>query len=86
MSDVSNPSHYNFAEIECIDAIAAALGKAGFVDFCRGNIIKYTWRAMHKGTPVRDMQKAVWYAKRAAEALEAQGFGDRSDPGSTDSN
>jgi hypothetical protein len=65
---VNHPSHYTEGGIECIDAIAAALGPVGFVAFCRGNVIKYAWRADKKGKPTQDMEKADWYAKKAAEA------------------
>lgn len=67
MSDnVNNPSHYNNGDIECIDAIEAALGAEGFIDYCRGNVIKYTWRAMYKGNCPEDLAKAAWYANRAS--------------------
>ena len=36
---VNNPPHYTHGNIECIDAIRAALGKEGFMAFCRGNSI-----------------------------------------------
>ena len=45
---VNNPPHYNQGDIECIDAIQAALGTEGFMAYCRGNIIKYNWRAETK--------------------------------------
>lgn len=39
--EVNHPSHYTNGDIECIDAIRAALGKEGFIAYCRGNAIKY---------------------------------------------
>lgn len=62
---VSKPDHYNNGEIECIDAIRAAVGDAGFRSFCQGNVIKYAWRAMHKGRE-EDFRKAAWYSRMAA--------------------
>ena len=62
---VSNPDHYTNGEIECIDAIHAALGDVGFRSFCQGNVIKYAWRAMHKGRE-EDFRKATWYSRMAA--------------------
>lgn len=63
--DVNRPAHYQ-GEIECIDAIRSALGDAGFLAFCRGNAIKYAWRAHRKGKHDQDMAKAAWYSRMAA--------------------
>ena len=41
--------HYRQGEIECIDAIRAALTDEEWRGYCKGNIIKYTWRERHKG-------------------------------------
>ncbi len=65
MSDpVNHPPHYTAGGIECIDAIEAALGTEGVAMFCRGNAIKYLWRAGLKGALVQDLQKARWYLDR----------------------
>jgi len=61
---VNHPPHYNHGEIECIDAIRAALGRDGFIAYCRGNAIKYLWRCEHKGG-MEDLHKAEWYIHRA---------------------
>jgi hypothetical protein len=66
---VNNPAHYQ-GKVECIDAIEAALGAQGFIAYCRGNIIKYTYRAGRKGDSAEDLRKAVWYLERAIETLE----------------
>ena len=63
---VNSPSHYRQGDIECIDAIRAALGEDGFRAFCIGNAIKYHWRADHKGKRAEDLAKAVWYSRMAA--------------------
>ena len=65
---VNNPPHYTQGSIECIDAIEAALGTEGFLAFCRGNIIKYNWRADHKNGG-EDLEKARWYAERIVKTL-----------------
>lgn len=57
---VNSPSHYNHGEIECIDAIAAALTLDELKGFVRGNVIKYLWRMEHKGG-LEDLKKARWY-------------------------
>ncbi len=63
---VNSPSHYNQGGIECIDCIAAMLGPEGFVAYCRGNAIKYTWRAGLKLDAEEDLAKAAWYNRMAA--------------------
>lgn len=66
MSDdaVNHPKHYTQGGIECIDALEAALGADGVAAFCRGNAIKYLWRAGAKGDLVEDLRKAAWYINR----------------------
>ena len=68
---VNHPPHYQSDNgIECIDAIRAALGRDGFIAYCRGNAIKYLWR--DKANNVEDRNKAVWYINRA-NAEETRG-------------
>jgi len=63
---VNHPSHYNAGAVECIDAIEAALGPEGFKAYCRGNAIKYLWRAELKHRDNEDdWAKANWYINRA---------------------
>lgn len=66
MSDnVNHPPHCIQTEIECIDdAIKAALGADGFLAFCKGQVIKYLWRAEHKGNRIEDLRKAQWYMEK----------------------
>ena len=66
---VNHPPHYNNGSVECIDGIQAALGD-GFQAYCRGNAIKYIWRADYKGTPVEDIKKAIWYLNKSIEEDE----------------
>ena len=67
---VNHPPHYQADGIECIDAIRASLGLDGFVAYCRGNSIKYSWRAGKKADAAQDLRKAAWYLNRAADELE----------------
>lgn len=67
---VSRPEHYASGEIECIDAIRSALGIEGFIAYCRGNAIKYQWRAGKKGDTAEDLRKAAWYSSKAADVAE----------------
>ncbi len=62
---VNQPAHYNNGDIECIDAIKAMLGEEGFVAYCRGNAVKYQWRAGLKFNRREDMRKSVWYTRMA---------------------
>lgn len=67
---VNNPSHYTQGSIECLDAIESMLGKRGFADYLRGNIMKYLWRAPHKGSGPQDVAKAKFYMDRLAKLAE----------------
>ena len=62
---VNAPPHYTAGGIEAIDAIESALGPEGFLAYCRGNAIKYIWRAGLKGVYRQDLRKAIWYLERA---------------------
>lgn len=64
--NVDHPAHYTQDEIECIDAIKAALGPIGFNAFLQGQVIKYMWRFEHKGG-LEDLRKAQWYLSRLIE-------------------
>lgn len=56
---VSHPPHYkgHASGIECIQITE-------HMNFCRGNSIKYIWRAGSKGNEVEDLKKAIWYLER----------------------
>jgi hypothetical protein len=70
---VNRPAHYASGDIECADAIAAALkGETDpVVAWCRGNAIKYLWRAGKKDDAAQDLQKAAWYIERAITTRRA---------------
>ena len=71
MSDmVNHQPHYNAGGVECIDAIEAALGAEGFAAFLRGQVLKYVWRAPHKGAAGEDCRKAAWYLDRLIKHLK----------------
>lgn len=67
MTDPINPDHYKQGSIECIDAIKAAIGTDNFKAYCRGQVIKYLWRAEHKGQSTEDYRKANWYMQRLVD-------------------
>ena len=62
--NVNHPAHYTAGEIECIDAIHAALGPDGFRAYCLGNVIKYNWRHRLKNG-AEDLRKARVYQEWA---------------------
>lgn len=65
MSDaVNHPAHYGGADnpYEAIKVIEA--WKLGFN---LGNTVKYISRAEHKGAPIEDLRKALWYLTREIE-------------------
>ncbi len=69
---VNHPKHYNHGGVECIDVIAAVVGKEGVRAFCVGNMIKYLYRCDDKGGK-EDVEKAKWYVRYLAEKLKAGG-------------
>ena len=69
-NDTGDRDYYRENEIECIDAIKAALGTEGFISFLRGQVIKYNWRLMSKGKAHEDSIKATWYQNRLTQELK----------------
>jgi hypothetical protein len=60
MSDpVNHPDHYTNGEIECLDAIKAALGE-NYKYYVQGNLLKYIWRFPLKNGK-QDLEKAQFY-------------------------
>ena len=68
-SNVDHPAHYNRGNIECINAMIAAFGKAEVAVFCKINAFKYLWRAENKGKYKEDMEKSSWYINKANELI-----------------
>ena len=62
---VEHPSHYNQGRYETIDVI-----EDWALDFHCGNAIKYISRHKHKGQPIRDIKKAIWYLNRYLASIE----------------
>jgi hypothetical protein len=58
--------HYRKGSIECIDAIRAALTPEEFRGFCKGNVLKYAFRELHKGGN-DDLRKCADYINWAIE-------------------
>lgn len=64
---VSHPAHYTAhpSGVECIDITQ-------HMNFCRGNVIKYLWRAGHKGNELEDLRKAATYLAIEIARLEGR--------------
>lgn len=65
---VNHPAHYTGhpSGVECIQITE-------HMNFCRGNAVKYIWRAGEKGGPAKeleDLEKARWYLDREIERLK----------------
>jgi hypothetical protein len=65
--NVNSPSHYTGGDIECIDAIQAALTPEEYRGYLKGNIIKYVWRERYKGG-AESVAKAGWYLNELKRA------------------
>lgn len=57
---MDNEERYDHGDVECIDAIKAALTPEEYRGFCKGNVMKYVWREKYKGGD-EDMKKARDY-------------------------
>lgn len=69
--EVNHPKHYTAdGEIECIDAIKAALSPEEYKGFLKGNAMKYIWRMNRKGKPSVDAKKALWYTDKLCGELD----------------
>jgi len=69
MSDpVNHPEHYTSGNIECLDAIKAALGD-NYKYYVQGNLIKYIWRFPLKNG-VQDRRKAQFYLNDLLESYD----------------
>ena len=61
---VENPQHYTTGDVECIDAITAAISDLdGIEAHATGSAIAYLWRWKKKGG-FEDLRKARWYINR----------------------
>lgn len=56
-------SHYLACPIQPIELMQYTLTHEELLGFLKGNIIKYTLRANHKGDPEKDKAKALQYKK-----------------------
>ena len=68
ITDVANPSHYRIGDIETIDYIIDVLGVKSAIDYCHGNVIKYTGTRLHaRNITIAESKKAIWYLNKIIE-------------------
>lgn len=65
--EIDHPKHYTTGKIEVIDFIEDQ--RFGFND---GNAVKYIARHKHKGNPIQDIEKAIWYLNRHLKNLKGE--------------
>ena len=62
---INHPAHYNVGKFEAIDVI-----EDWNLTFNAGNAVKYINRHEHKGRPIEDLEKGLWYLQREIKRLE----------------
>ena len=67
---IDHPEHYTNGDIECIEAIEAAMDPKEYKGYLRGQIFKYVWRCELKGKEIQDLEKADWYLNRLIDYLK----------------
>jgi hypothetical protein len=60
---VNHPPHYTFGKFEVIDVLLDWFG----TDPLLWQVVKYVARCRHKGNAAQDLDKAMFYLKRAIE-------------------
>lgn len=62
---INKSEHYNVdpSGVECIEIVQ-------HMNFCRGNAMKYIWRAGKKENEIQDLKKARYYINKEIERLE----------------
>ena len=71
--DVNEPSHYTAGTIECIDYLRDTMSSEAFKGFLEGNTKKYLHRWRHKGSALKDLQKAQWYLNELVKEVGYDG-------------
>ena len=61
--------HYKQMAIQPWEVMEWVLSEAEFIGFLKGNIIKYSMRAGHKGDAKIDLEKAKHYRQKLAEVM-----------------
>ena len=69
MSVDEKSGYYDVGGIETLSIIRAKTGATGYLHYCQGNALKYLCRCFHKGTLIRDLEKAKIYIEQMLSEL-----------------
>lgn len=64
--NINSPKHYTAGKFEVIDVI-----EDWDLNFRLANAIKYIARHKHKGKPLEDLEKALWYLQREVDTWKS---------------
>ena len=64
--NINSPKHYTHGKYEVIDVI-----EDWDLNFRLANAIKYIARHKHKGKPLEDLEKALWYLQREVDTWKS---------------
>lgn len=64
--NIHSPKHYTSGKYEVIDVI-----EDWDLNFRLANTVKYIARHKHKGKPLEDLKKALWYLQREIDTYES---------------
>ena len=68
---VTKPEHYCHGSMETLDEMVAIFGVQETMCFCKLNAWKYRARALYKGNPEQDMEKADFYLQKYVQLKES---------------
>ena len=66
---VDRPKHYTTTKFEVIDVLEEFFQQDPLLWQCG----KYLMRCKHKGNPIQDLKKMIWYAQRQIKSYEDKG-------------
>jgi hypothetical protein len=66
---VDRPKHYTTTKFEVIDVLEEFFPQDPLLWQCG----KYLMRCKHKGNPIQDLKKMIWYANRQIKSYEDKG-------------
>lgn len=66
---VDRPKHYTMTKFEVIDVLEEFFPEDPLLWQCG----KYLMRCKHKGNPIQDLKKMIWYANRQIKSYEDKG-------------
>ncbi len=70
---VNSPEHYRKLDIEAIDIIEMSMTQEEYLGYLKGNVQKYLVRYKHKGKPMEDLDKAIWYLLKLKDKVSFYG-------------